>query len=221
MNPHHEHEFEAAPGLPEALPAGEKLIWQGAPDASLVAVHVFHLHKLVVYFAAMLLLQTLYLAGDPQANLVRSGLLSALMAGLCLLTLRGVAWYAARNTLYTLTSRRVVMRIGMVLTITLNIPLKKIQSASVCALKEGAGDLALGVTGGDTLGWLHLWPHVRAWTFRRPEPCLRCIPHVQQVSTLFMTAWQKENPHVAVSWGQSAASVDSPNLQGTTSVQLS
>ena len=28
-----EHEFEAAHGLPEALPAGERLRWQGAPGA--------------------------------------------------------------------------------------------------------------------------------------------------------------------------------------------
>ena len=27
-----EHEFEAARGLPELLPAGERVLWQGSPD---------------------------------------------------------------------------------------------------------------------------------------------------------------------------------------------
>ena len=221
MNPHHEHEFEAAPGLPEALPKGETLIWQGVPKASLLAIHVFHLRKLVFYFAFMLLLQALYLAGDPEANIARAVTISAVMAGLCLLCLRGVAWYAARNTRYTLTSRRVVMRIGMVLTITLNIPLKQIRAASVRGMKGGAGDIALGLIGKDQLGWLHLWPHVRAWTFRKPEPCLRCIDDVQQVSALFLAAWQKENPQVTVSLGDSAPASQAPALQGATTMQMS
>ena len=48
MNPHHEHEFEAAPGLPEALPVNERILWQGAPTASLLAVQALHLRKLVM-----------------------------------------------------------------------------------------------------------------------------------------------------------------------------
>ncbi|MEY3475503.1 MAG: hypothetical protein RL087_1961, partial [Pseudomonadota bacterium] len=32
MRAHHEHEFEAAPGLPAPLPVGERILWQGAPQ---------------------------------------------------------------------------------------------------------------------------------------------------------------------------------------------
>ena len=131
MSLYHEHEFEAAPGLPEALPVDEHVIWQGAPSASLLAVHALHLRKLVMYFSVMLAVQALYLAGEPGAAVWPSVLLSACLAGVCLLLLAGVAWYAARNTLYTLTNRRWVMRIGMVLTITLNLPFKHIGSAPV------------------------------------------------------------------------------------------
>jgi len=28
----HEYDFEASPGLPEPLPAREKILWQGAPQ---------------------------------------------------------------------------------------------------------------------------------------------------------------------------------------------
>ena len=60
-----EHEFEAALGLPEPLPRGERLLWQGAPDWRVLAVAAFHIRKLAIYFAAMLAVQAMYLAGEP------------------------------------------------------------------------------------------------------------------------------------------------------------
>ena len=80
MNPHHEHEFEVMPGLPEALPRDEHVVWQGVPSASLLAVHVFHLRKLIAYFAFMLLIQILYLMGEPGADVWPSVGLSAVLA---------------------------------------------------------------------------------------------------------------------------------------------
>ena len=70
MKAHHEHEFEAAPGLPEPLPRGERLIWQGSPDWVQLAIHAFHVRKLAIYFSAMGGLQWLYLAGEPNAALL-------------------------------------------------------------------------------------------------------------------------------------------------------
>lgn len=219
MSLQHEHEFEAAPGLPEALPLNEHVIWQGAPSATLLAMHALHMRKLALYFVAMLCVQALYLAGEPGAAVWPSVLLSGALACLCLLLLAGVAWYSARTTLYTLTNRRVVMRIGMVLTITLNLPLKRLESASVRSLNNGAGDLALGLKGPGPVGWLHLWPHVKAWTFRRPQPALRCLPHIEQVSALFMQAWTAENPQVSIQRGEAVAASDRQSAQGTISIQ--
>ena len=56
MKATHEHEWEAAPGLPSALPAGEHVVWQGAPDWRSLAVQAFHVRKIAVYFAFMLAL---------------------------------------------------------------------------------------------------------------------------------------------------------------------
>ena len=50
----HEHELEPQYGLPERLPASEKLLWQGSPDFAAVALQVFHLRKVAIYFALML-----------------------------------------------------------------------------------------------------------------------------------------------------------------------
>ena len=54
LTPEHEHEFEAAHGLPEALPAGETQLWQGSPDALLMARQALHLDLLLVYFGGLL-----------------------------------------------------------------------------------------------------------------------------------------------------------------------
>ena len=121
-------------------------------------------------------------AAEPGAAWWPSWLSSAALACLCWMLLAGGAWYSARTTLYTLTNRRVVMRIGMVLTITLNLPLKQLGSASVRRLNNGAGELALGLKGSAPVVRLHSWPRVKAWTFGRHQPALRCLPKTQHVS---------------------------------------
>jgi hypothetical protein len=49
-----EHEFEAQPGLPEPLPPGERLLWQGSPDWRVLAREAMHTRMLSVYFAVLL-----------------------------------------------------------------------------------------------------------------------------------------------------------------------
>ncbi len=190
MTPHHEHEFEAAPGLPEPLPAGERILWQGAPEWRALALHAFHLRQVAIYFAAMMGLQALYLHGESPAVVARSLLASGLMASFALGLLLLAAWLSARTTLYTLTTRRVVMRIGIVLTITLNLPLRQLRGADLLARGRGTGDLALSLAGKERIGWLHLWPHARPWHLSDPKPSLRCIPQAEAVGTRLMAAWQ-------------------------------
>ncbi len=209
MTPHHEHEFEAAPGLPEPLPAGERILWQGAPEWRALALHAFHLRQVAIYFAAMMGLQALYLHGESPAVVARSLLASGLMASFALGLLLLAAWLSARTTLYTLTTRRVVMRIGIVLTITLNLPLRQLRGADLLARGRGTGDLALSLAGKERIGWLHLWPHARPWFLRDPQPTLRCIPDVDQVAALIQSTWQTVNAGVPAVYG--TASADAAN----------
>ena len=198
VNAHHEHEFEAAPGLPEPLPQGEQMLWQGRPDWVVLAIEVFHVRKLAIYFLLMLAVQALYLLGDPGASLAGPLLTSALLAGLALLMLATTAWFSARTTLYTLTDRRVLMRVGMVLTLTFNLPLRQIAGASFRPLAHGRGDIALELGGSDRIAWFHLWPHVRAWKLRKPQPSLRCLPDAAPVAQLVLRTWQAASPGEAV-----------------------
>ena len=201
VNPHHEHEFEAAPGLPEQLPADERLLWQGAPQWRLVALHVFHVRTLAWYFAAMMLLQATYLLGEPERNLFKPLLLSFVLSVISLGILSLMAWLTARTALYTLTNKRVVMRIGIVLTLTFNLPLRMLAAASLKTNPDGSGDIALKLAGNDHIAWLNLWPHARPWVLRHPEPSLRCIADVSTVGECVLKAWQEANPHMPVMLG--------------------
>ncbi|MFM7692363.1 MAG: hypothetical protein ACKPAC_23350, partial [Alphaproteobacteria bacterium] len=45
-----EHGLEPIPGLPEALPEGEVLLWQGAPAWTEIAQRVFLIRWVMAYF---------------------------------------------------------------------------------------------------------------------------------------------------------------------------
>lgn len=193
MNAHHEHEFEAAPGLPEALPQGERLLWQGSPDWRTLAIHAFHVRKLAIYFAGMLGLQWLYLLSEPGGSVLMPLLTSGVLAAVALAMLALTAWFSARTTVYTLTDRRILMRIGIVLTLTFNLPLRKLAAAAIRPQAGGHGDIALTLSGEDRIAYLNLWPHARPWLLKQPQPSLRCVPQAQKIGELVLQAWTAQN----------------------------
>lgn len=190
----HEHELEPQYGLPERLPDNEKILWQGSPDARALARSAFHLRKLALYFAALMALQAANVAADGAS--VADVLLALVWpAGLSALALLGVwtlAWLTARTAVYTVTDRRVVMRIGIVLTLTFNLPLRTIESAAMRQGSGGHGDIVLALKGPDHIAWLHLWPHARPWHLTRTQPMLRALPQVADVAALLQRAWSAQ-----------------------------
>lgn len=195
MKATHEHEFEAAAGLPEPLPSDERILWQGAPSWSALSIHAFHLRKIGIYFLCMIALQWIYISNGAATSgeILIALLKSMLIAGLALSMLGAVAWLSSKTTLYTITDKRVIMRIGIVLTLTFNLPHRRISSASIKNYKGGSGDIALSLYPSDRIAWIHLWPHARPWQVGQPEPALRCIAQVDMVSGILMSAWQQVN----------------------------
>ena len=172
-----EHEFEPQHGLPEELPAGEAILWQGSPDWRRLARSAFHVDLVAGYFAVLL------------------------------------AWLSARTTVYTLTDRRIVMRIGIVLTIAFNLPLKRIEGASIHALGNGTGDIALLLEDETRIAWMQLWPHARPWRMSRPQPMLRAVPQAQAVAQQLTQAWSRVNGTTAGPGGTApAAAAGEPRL---------
>ena len=176
--------------LPEALPQGERILWQGGPQWRSLLRRAFHGRKLVFYFAAALGLRgssELWSGGTPVEALVAMlWLLPVALLGLGLVAL--LAWLTARASWYTITDRRVVMRIGIVLEITFNFPFKVIDNAGLRLHADGTGDIPLQFMPGEQIAYMHLWPHARPWRFRRTEPMLRCVADGAKVAELLAGA---------------------------------
>lgn len=213
----YEHEFEAAPGLPEPLPEGEKMLWQGTPQWFLLARSAFHVGKLALYFLLMIGVQLAFLLDDGAAtgDIVSSLVKSFLTAALALGILSAVAWLASKTSLYSITNKRVIMRIGIVLTLTFNLPHKRIAGAAIKNLRGSSGDIALALYPSDRIAWVHLWPHNRAWRFSQPEPAMRCIPNAQAVGELLLAAWREEHANHERMASDSAASTPAQAGTGT------
>ena len=186
----HEHEFEPQRGLPEPLPAGERVLWQGAPDWRVLARECFHVRKLVVYFSALVVWRVATTIDGGVADAAIAGAVAVFLAGTAIGLALLMAWMSARTSLYTITDRRVVMRVGIVLSVTFNLPFRKIESAGLHALPYGRGDIALALSPENRIAYPHLWPHVRPWRVARTQPSLRCIDDAGRVSGLLTEAWR-------------------------------
>ncbi|MGB0129650.1 MAG: photosynthetic complex putative assembly protein PuhB [Rhodocyclaceae bacterium] len=187
-----EHEFEPVRGLPGELPAGERLIWQGAPRWQALARRVLHSRMFGVYLGLLLVWRaasTHYDTGSWAAGF--SAILWPLplvLAAIGLLWL--IAWLMARTTVYSVTDRRIVMRVGVVLSVTFNIPFRTIESVEMRPYPDGTGDITLKLSGTDRIAYVHLWPHARPWHLKRTEPMLRVVPDAVSVAKLLSDALQ-------------------------------
>ena len=171
-----EHEIEPIRGLPGNLPPGEQILWQGAPRPLGLARSAYHARSVAIYFG-LLTAVALGLAiahGSPLlGTLITAGLGLVAVALLC-----GMAWLSARASVYTLTSRRLVLRVGVALPTCVNLPLSRVAAVDLSA----GGDIALRLTDAPPLGWVALWPHARPWRLSRPEPMLRALPDAPAVA---------------------------------------
>lgn len=184
------HEHEPIRGLPGLLPEGERIVWQGAPHWPSLARNAFHLNKVAAYFLILLVWRLSSLATDtaPPAKALAGALWPLPLAIIALGLLALFAWLIARTTVYTLTNRRLVMRIGVALSMTLNFPFRVIASADLVTFANGTGNLPIKLGSPDHLAYLVLWPHVRPWRFAKPEPMLRSIPDAARVAELLADA---------------------------------
>ncbi len=185
-----EYENEPIPGLPAHLPEGEKLLWQGSPGTAGIARHVMHIRLVAAYFAILIAWRILTSVRDAlpasDAVLAMVPLLVASTAALGLIWL--LSMLISRTTIYSITSQRVVMRFGVALPMTVNIPFSTIRSADLGAHGNASGDIALEVQGRGRLGYVHLWPHVRPWHLREVQPSFRCLPDVASAGQVLSRA---------------------------------
>jgi hypothetical protein len=170
-----------------------------------------HVRKVAVYFA-------LLVVGSAVAGIAGGAALRpTAMNAAWLLTLGAsaigllalLAWAQSRATVYTITSRRVVMRFGVAIPMTMNIPFSQISSAALRLHADGTGDVPLALASARRASYLVLWPHVRPWHFGRVQPMLRAVADAGRVAEILARALSE------------AAASDTTGLQAANDASMS
>lgn len=186
---HDDFKFEPVRGLPEALPEGEHILWQGSPAPLRLARDALGLTWIAGYFVLL----TIWRVGVsstfvPMDQALAHGVPFLVVGALCCLLIFGLATVQAKSAVYTLTNKRVAMRVGAALTMTLNLPYTQIGNAGLDVKKSGHGTLAFELIGDTRFSYMMTWPHVRPWYMSKTQPAFRSIPDAQAVAEIFAQA---------------------------------
>ena len=182
---------EARFKLPGTLPAGERVLWQGAPHWRALARDALHVRGLALYLGLIVTWVASSAAwhglSATEVALKTGG--AALIAAAPVALAFAYAWLAARAAAYTITNQRVVIRMGVGLQLNLNLPFSKIDAAALTPKRDGTGSIALKLApGAKGLGWIILWPHARPWTFGAAQPMLRSLPDAARAGRVLAEA---------------------------------
>ncbi|ARE82385.1 Uncharacterized 23.7 kDa protein in puhA 5'region [Roseovarius sp. EC-HK134] len=208
---HDDFAVEPVRGLPETPPEGERILWQGAPDWWRLSVEALSLPWVAGYFVVLAVWRFITMMDQmPLVTAIAAALPLVIMGIVVCLMLMLVGYIQARATVYTITNRRVAMRIGAALTVTLNLPYTQVGRADLKLTKGGTGTIVLDLMGDTRLSYLVCWPHVRPWVMRRTQPALRCIPEAAKVAHLLAEAAETRvaTPKIARSAPQHALAAE-------------
>lgn len=201
-------DFELMPGVPAGLPKGETILWQGKPQALALAREAYKINWIAAYMLAVVV----WRAGGAYADggsalMLATGLpyLVLAIAGYGVIYL--LAWAQARASIYTITTARVIMRVGAALPVTYTIPFTRIGTARLDLKPGGTGTIAIEITEGVRLSYAVLWPHLRPGFARVTQPAFRCIPDAGRVARLLADAAQAKLNEPVVTLAHATAAV--------------
>ncbi|MGL4406262.1 MAG: photosynthetic complex putative assembly protein PuhB [Notoacmeibacter sp.] len=179
-----EHEIEPVPGLPGRLPDGEYIVWQGRPEAKIVMTRLLRARWIAGYFAIAALWSVAVGINNSEALWALFGRV-VFIAVAAVIVFALMAFYAraiAKTSLYTLTNKRIVMRVGIALSASFNLPFKQISGADFRVGADGAGDVALTLKPGHGLSGAVFFPHQRGGLWRKLSPQMMCLPDARHVA---------------------------------------
>jgi len=199
-----EYEDEPVEGLPDFLPEGETMVWQGRPTVAAMARRLFFIPHLALYFGLLIAGHTVYrlMEGVSAAQVMGT---FVWQAGLAVTVLVLLAWLArsyAASVMYTLTSERLVIRSGVALPMMVNIPIEQITAADMRVYRDGTGDIVLTPIADRKLHWVLLWPNVSAWYSRPIRPLLRGLAEPHRAADAFAAV---ASQHYRVTAGEQVA----------------
>ena len=82
----------------------------------------------------------------------------------------------------------VVIRFGIALPLTVNVPFATVAAAGVKADRDGSGDIAVSLLPARRVSYFIMWPHARPWRLARTEPMLRGLPDAVRASQILSRA---------------------------------
>ncbi|MFO6465212.1 photosynthetic complex putative assembly protein PuhB [Jannaschia sp. KMU-145] len=193
MTDHDDFDQEPIRGLPELLPEGEEILWQGSPDWWALTKESLSVRGVALYFGLLFGWQTVSAAADvPWATALAQSSFYLVLGAVTCAILAAIGWCQAKAAIYTITNRRVILRIGAALTMTLQFPFRWIAAADLTTRKDGTGTIALRTLGETRFSYLMIWPHLRPWRFTPTQPALRAIPKAAEVARLLAEAAQAD-----------------------------
>lgn len=204
-----EHDYEPVPGLPERLPPNERVLWRGAPSWRALARRSFHAPMATLYFGVLIAWRVAsgIAAGQGAHQLAVAVLILAGLGMAVTAMIVGFSWLVARTTIYTITNKRVVMRVGIALPMTANLPFAQVESAGLRTFADGRGNILLSLLPTAKAGYLMLFPHVRPGGFTRVEPMLLGVPKAAMVAQILARALAAETGSPVQAVPETSASV--------------
>ncbi|MCR9270321.1 MAG: photosynthetic complex putative assembly protein PuhB [Hyphomonadaceae bacterium] len=213
---HDEEDGPAEPvrGMPDKLPEGESILWQGRPSATALAFGAFRLRWVLGYFVVMTVFRLANLSATGAesgalTNVVSSSLMFAMVAVALIL---GLSYAMSRAAIFTITNHRVVLRYGAAIRKYVNVPFSKMASAQLKRKSPRIGDISFQLSGPGQPPYLHLWPFARPFKFSKPQPMMRGIKDPQEVAEILARAVHDHAPEAVQLELDQASENERPDL---------
>jgi hypothetical protein len=142
-----------------------------------LAVRGYHVRKVALYFLALAACRIAFGVANghgASAILVSCAFLMALGA-VAIGVLSLLAYLNAASTVYSITSRRILLRHGIAVPLTMNIPFALVESAALRSFGDATGDISLRLAREHRVGYMVTWPHLRPGYFTCPQPSFRAL----------------------------------------------
>jgi hypothetical protein len=159
------------------LPAGERVLWSGAPDRRSLARYFLRERWVLLFVCLTFLVQ----AADVLQRdfpMQRLGGVAILNGALALIAIGSIRFFAVRlekTSKYVVTDRRVYFNIGIVLRADANVPFSAVDGVDLLRRADGSADLMVSLTAGKEIPWLLLFPHMTWRGSRTGRPTFRAL----------------------------------------------
>ena len=197
------------------LPAGERVLWTGAPDQRALARWFLRERWVMLFVLASFGIgaaDALQHSDGAIPRLVGVATLSALLAIVAIVSVRLFAWQLARSSQYVITDRRVYFNIGIVMRADANIPFSSVDHIDLRRRSDGSADLMITLTDEQEIPWLLLFPHMTWRGHRRGRPTFRCLRTPQPSADAVVNALREyaQSPSRIEAAGATASAIPAP-----------